>query len=561
MQKTQQNVRRVLILAGVSLAFLYMLLFLLLQSHTLWESPTLLQDRWPELFYPLRDLFPAEWIWASRRTPLGTMNIILYVLLVAALFTVFLFTARILFTRRNPSDGELRSSLRLLVGFTVGFLSVLFIVPGTFSTDLFSYAWYGRIYGLLGDNPFLRVPSDYAWFDTEGWLQWVYWKDVPSAYGPAWVLIAAGIAQIAAALDNDIVTHILGHKLLASAAHVGNIILVWHLAGYVVRLLWVKGRDLGASQIGVTFLYAWNPLLLVEFGASGHNDVLMLTGLFAALLALFKQRLLIAALFFALACLIKASAVIFIPGFLWLILWRGRDLVTEEPPRSTLKQRVALTAAAVATLFGVWILFYLPFWAGPATFDPLVGGPPARLFVHSIGTIVRFQLPEWLAGVAVENGWQPVSSWTATAIGNRLEWPARWGPLAIFFVVSVFQTLYARTISRVLLAWSINLLSYLLIGAVWLWPWYVSWLYVPVILLGPGRLLTTTLIFSATGLSLYAIYPVVDEPFHRLPDWTGLWLCGPPILYLAGSTAHEWLKGHRKGPELQVPAPSEGVAR
>jgi hypothetical protein len=557
MQNIQPKAPRALILAGAALTLLFTLLFLLLQSHTLWESPTLLQDRWPELFYPLRDLFPKEWVWASRRTPIGVMNIFLYVALVAAMFAVFLLAARNIFKQHGLRDEHLRLSRRLLLGFTVAFLAILFIVPGTFSTDLFSYAWYGRIFGLHGDNPFLRVPSDYAWYDTEGWLQWVYWKDVPSAYGPAWVLIAGGIAQIAAALDNDIVTHVLGHKILASAAHIVNVILLWHLAGYVVKALWVRGRDAGASQIGITLLYAWNPLLLVEFGASGHNDVLMLTCLFAALLALFKKRVLVAAGLFALACLVKAFALIFIPGFIYLLLWRGRDLISEEPVRSSLKGRFALAAGAVATMLAVWIVFYLPFWAGPETFSPLLGGPPARLFVHSFGTILRFRLPEWLAGVAAENGWQPVAQWSAMAIGHRLEWPARWGPLAIVFVVFVFQTLYASTISRLLLAWSAILLAYLLIGSAWVWPWYVSWLYVPVILVEPGRLLTATLIFSATGLSLYAIYPVVDEPFHRLRDWTGIWLCGPPLLYLAGSTALEWVRAKRKGPELHIPAPSE----
>ena len=92
---------------------------------------------------------------------------------------------------------------------------VLAIVPGVFSTDLFSYIWYGRIFGVFGDNPFTHVPADYAWHDTGNWLQWVFWKETPSAYGPVWVLLAGIVAQIAQAFGGDITFHILGNKLLA----------------------------------------------------------------------------------------------------------------------------------------------------------------------------------------------------------------------------------------------------------------------------------------------------------------------------------------------------------
>ena len=40
---------------------LYAGLFVLLQSPTLVEGPTLVPDRWKSVFYPIRALFPREW--------------------------------------------------------------------------------------------------------------------------------------------------------------------------------------------------------------------------------------------------------------------------------------------------------------------------------------------------------------------------------------------------------------------------------------------------------------------------------------------------------------------
>src|SRR5438552_3051726 len=97
------------------------------------------------------------------------------------------------------------------------------VVPGVLSTDLFSYVWYGRILVVFGDNPLTHVPGDYTWHDTGRWLQWVFWKETPSVYGPGWVLVAGLVAEVSQALGGDIVNHILGHRIVASVGHLANV--------------------------------------------------------------------------------------------------------------------------------------------------------------------------------------------------------------------------------------------------------------------------------------------------------------------------------------------------
>jgi hypothetical protein len=99
-------------------------------------------------------------------------------------------------------------------------------------------------------------------------------------------------------------------------------------------------------------------------------------------------------------------------------------------------------------------------------------------------------------------------------------------------------------------AWGWVLFAYLTIGSVWFWPWYVPWLIVPVVLLGPGRLFNATVILCASSMSLYAIYPKMAPPFQEVPGWTGVVIMCPPLLYVGVSY---WLEAlRRKRPEEQL---------
>jgi hypothetical protein len=555
---------------GILLVLGYIAYFFLMQSHSLWQSPALVPDKWKKFFYPIKDLFPVSWVRAHQDTPFGLLNVGLYLLLLAFLFAVYIFAVRRAFAGNTFRSSDSGRALRIILVVSVAILAILFIVPGLFSSDLFSYVWYGRILGVYGDNPLLRVPADYAWYDKSHWLQWVYWKDTSSVYGPVWLWFAAGIAKIAQALDGDIVTHLLGHKLFAALAHLLNIWLLWHVSGIFIRRYWPKDRTKGgvlrtespgptfspqssvlsapvAAQIGVTLSYAWNPLFLIEFGANGHNDVLIVTGLLGALWLHLRGYWRTAVVLLALTCLVKAIVLIFLPGYLWLLFWES-DL----PP---MKQRLTLGAwrvtQALALSLAVWVFCYLPFWQGPASLNVLVSGPAAEYFIDSLGAVVRFKLAEGISHLAGALGWQPTRFWSVDEVGWRLDWPARWGPLAITAAVAFTQTWDARTFPRMLSAWGWVLFAYLTIGSVWFWPWYVPWLIVPAVLLGPGRLFTATLILCASSMSLYAIYPKMAPPFQEVPGWTGLVIMCPPLLYVGISYWLEALRRKTK-PEEQI---------
>lgn len=539
-----------IIACGVLTLLGYSLLFVLLQSKAFRESPTLVPDRWPAIFYPLQAMLPQEWLAASRASSIGLLNAGIYLSMLAFLFVVYLRAVHYAYKLyAHATTLPISNMLKIVFAVTAAILLLLFFAPGTLSTDLFSYVWYGRISGVYGDNPLVSYPAQYAWSDQAGWLQWVYWQYTPSMYGPLWVWLAGGIAIVAQAIDGDIVTHLLGHKLLASLAHLLNIWLMWKVAGPVVSRFWRKPQNVAtadhagwqsATRLAITLTYAWNPLLIIEFGVSGHNDVLVVTGMLVAIWLHLAGRWRLAVLALTLAALVKITTLLLLPGYLWLLFWEARG----QTPRERILAGVLRVAQGAGIAVATTLLAYWPFVQDARALQMMADGPPTRMFIHSLGAIIRFRLPEGVSQIAGALGMQPSRFWSVEQVGWRLDWPARWGMLMITGAVAIYQTWRARTFPGTISAWGWLLFVYLTVGSVWFWPWYVAWMLVPVALLGPGRLWNATQILCASSLVLYAIFPIIAPPFDQISGWSGLVVMAPPLLYVLGSYA--WDALHRK---------------
>ena len=184
-----------------------------------------------------------------------------------ALFALLLVGAAIaaawglLIVRRSA---EPPYALAFALGTTALFALTLALLPSLPSDDLFSYILYGRISAVHHANPLVVLPSD---FPHDPFLQMVYWRDVRSVYGPVWLALSGGLSLVAEALGGSLALYTAIFKLLGVAAHLLNAWLVWLILGRLAP----KARLLG------TLFYAWSPLCLLEFGASAHNDALMLT--------------------------------------------------------------------------------------------------------------------------------------------------------------------------------------------------------------------------------------------------------------------------------------------
>ena len=69
---------------------------------------------------------------------------------------------------------------------------LLFLFPFG-AADIFDNIMHGRILGVYGGNPFHDVIGQ---FDQDRLVAYTAWRLAPSAYGPAWELLAGGTAWL-----------------------------------------------------------------------------------------------------------------------------------------------------------------------------------------------------------------------------------------------------------------------------------------------------------------------------------------------------------------------------
>ena len=206
-------------------------------------------------------------------------------------------------------------------------------------------------------------------------------------------------------------------------------------------------------------VYAWSPLIIVEFAASGHNDSLPVLAFVLALLWYRKKqtRLSVAAL--SISALSKIYAVFLIPAFLlrsrWRLLW------------------IPIALAAVA---------FLPYGRG------------------------------WKGLLAILS--QYANLWNNNeSLYRLLRWTARSNSAAGKLYIAVVAAVVLYCLARKL---SPERASYLIIGAMLLFspnvfPWYLSWI-VPLLAIYPNP---AWLLLTITAFLSYHVL----IPYHILNLW------------------------------------------
>jgi hypothetical protein len=180
----------------------------------------------------------------------------------------------------------------------------------------------GAFFGLPGLVLFMVASLAMPLFAITGWMLYLDRRRKKRAAREA----AAALAPVASAK---------GEVLVAFASQTGT----------AERLAWQT-----AATAGVTITYAWNPLAVVEFGLSGHNDVLLLTGLLAALWLHLTGHWRAAIVAIALASLVKVVALVFLPGYLCLLVWEG-----DGDRRQKLLRAASRTIQAAALILQGWL--------------------------------------------------------------------------------------------------------------------------------------------------------------------------------------------------------------
>lgn len=315
----------------------------------------------------------------------------------------------------------------------LGLLAVL--VPPLFSTDPFSYAMYGRFASVYHANPYLATANSVA--PADPLTPYLYWRDIPSPYGPLWTLLSQALMLGKGATPLEL---ILRFKVVAFA-------LVM-LDGWAIYRL-VQRR--WPEQAGWAYLaFAWNPLVLIEGIVIGHNDVLILAVMLGSACLLLRSRPILSIAGLTASALIKYST-------LPVVGLGGLRLLLRAPMRG----RPWLAVRIGATMLAVAACAFLPYWTGYSSIMSTVNEPGRGLnnfLLRGIG---------WALSV-VTGGW--VSARTparAVALAAAL--------FGIWQVTTIWRThwrLEAWTIHDELAAWSESLTVFLL-----LWPRIHTWYF------------------------------------------------------------------------------------
>lgn len=185
-----------------------------------------------------------------------------------------------------------------LVVFAVALATraALLPLPPSLSGDLYRYLWEGKVV-LAGGNPYRQAPDDpaLARLRDEVVFPQVNHRELATIYPPA---AEAGFALVT--------------RLRPTVAAFKTWVVVHDLALVAVLMAWLASE--GASPVGAV-VYAWNPLVLVEYAGTGHNDPTALLWLVVALW-LARRRPVVSALALSLGALTKLAPLVALPFLL-----------------------------------------------------------------------------------------------------------------------------------------------------------------------------------------------------------------------------------------------------
>ncbi|MEW6555401.1 MAG: glycosyltransferase 87 family protein [Actinomycetota bacterium] len=286
-----------------------------------------------------RNTYLAELLDVTGINHASQLQLVAVSIVVLALLLATYAWAVLIFRRRQ--DKGLLSILTL----TFFLCLLLVVIPPLVSKDVFSNIFYGKIAARYHDNPYVLTPQRFAGDQLMVYVS-LNWKNTAIVYGPVHTYFSMLLNLVA---GEGITANIIVFKGAMAVFHFANILLVWFILGLIAP----RRQRFG------TMLYAWNPIALTIGVGGGHNDVMMMTLVLLAVYLLLKEKRWAGFVCLCLSVLVKYISVILVVA---LVI----HLVSAQKGRAERLRALALYAAVFLLIF---VLFFLPFWAGPGTFD------------------------------------------------------------------------------------------------------------------------------------------------------------------------------------------------
>ena len=353
--------------------------------------------------------------------------------------------------QREITISDKKVVLTLIIIFALFFRIILWLSPPALSDDIYRYLWEGRLVS-MDINPFEYAPDAPQ-------LEHMRDQDIfPQINHKNFVTIYPPLTQFIFSLSL---------QLHPSIKMMNLTFLIFDVLTMIVLMLTLRSLTIDLTRI---IIYAWNPLIIMEFAGSGHLDSVAIFFLMLSFYLFIKGKGVSSILSLALSFLGKLLALIFLPFILQ-------------------KKKVLSTVLFVAVI----CVAYLPFLgAGTKLFQSLIIYSNEWVFNGSLYPLFIWVLPS-----------------PATARGMS----------AILFVLTI-GVLFFWYRKRHLDAdkGSIYIIGFIGLGLLLLvtpvlHPWYVCWI-VPFLVIYPNRawiLLTGAVFLSYWVLKGYVASGVWEE--------------------------------------------------
>lgn len=426
----------------------------------------LLLGVWCELLYALYFLrtFPLLRYYGGL-TDLGNITqaspggFIAFVGVFALLFLLLGLAWRQVYTLDDPA------TLWLVLGFGALFaLTMTFVYPIT-SADIFDYVDQSIIMVQYHANPVFTPPSAFP-NDPLMPLSSI-WRTSGSPYGPLAIVFDAVPTLF---VGRNLLANLILLKLLFSAMAIAEAYLVYEIARPIAPRHAVSGA----------LLVAWNPFVIFDISANGHNDIIMMFFALLGILSVTRGELTLGPLLLAASVFTKYATAPLFPLFLVYGF-------TRQP---TWGQRFVYLLTTAASVLALAVVVYKPFWQGMDTLRPFLS--QNITYFTSFGSVLSNLDPG------------AITPDQATQIGRGLFVP--------IYLYALW--LSSRSVVALLRACVLTMFFMIALVLVNVWFWYALWVVVVAMTL-PGLAERISALLLAFGVEVAAAF------FFFLWRWLG----------------------------------------
>jgi hypothetical protein len=494
------------VVIGSVLELLYLLVFALSPLSTAIKRVSPMASAWPWTLALTQLLFHRSWSSSGGYADSGLYFLLLGLTFIA-LSSVYLYAVRRVFHTTSKIHITSRWLILPLLGATIFGVTLLFL-PALFSNEVYSYIFSGRLLTIYHVDPMNAAPAQ---FQQDPYLAWISQPNAPNIYGPLWMIIAS----LLAGMGNSPVATLLLFKGLVLLTHLVNCLLIWVILGKLAP----ERRLLG------TFLYAWNPLALIELAGNGHHDSMLICLLLLATWLSVQQKGgwydagTVALL--GLASSINLIGLLFVPLFIWFSVRNERDIA------HAIWGFCWRAILVLATLF----IVYLPFWHGSSTFIAITSSINILYFYYSPLSVLALPMRWLFSLIALAAHFPPsyMQPTTAADVTVQASGMFIFALIYLYLLARVRRASARQGFNVLLTSLSIAVSAYVVLVLGSFWPWYVLWILWVVALHRYDALTVSVLLLSCTALLAYPLLYVDALP---IAVYQPLLIFGVPLVYL-----------------------------